>query len=83
MCTIKQLHTIKEGHKEVKHSIHSNLQAPQSYLTNPLFSKENYIPTLHYTILKMRDDEIIKKVYIYQKRNPLPGDWCNMISGDF
>ena len=36
-----------------------------------------------YTILKRHDDEITKKVYLCQKRNPLPGDWCGMISEDF
>ena len=36
-----------------------------------------------YTILKRHDDEITKKVYLCQKRNPLPGDWCVMISEDF
>ena len=36
-----------------------------------------------HTILKRHDDEITKKVYLCQKRNPLPGDWCVMISEDF
>ena len=39
-CTIMQLEAIKQGHSKVKHIIHSNLQAPQSYLTNPLFSNK-------------------------------------------
>ena len=36
-----------------------------------------------YTILKIHDDEITQKVYLCQKRDPLPGDLCNMVSKDF
>ena len=35
------------------------------------------------TILKRDQDKITRKVYLCQKKNPLPGDWCHLISEDF
>ena len=36
--TLNQLINIKEGHSKIKHIKYQDLKAPQSYLTNPLFS---------------------------------------------
>ena len=35
------------------------------------------------TILKRHDTELTKQIYMSQKSNPLPGDWCNLVSEDF
>ena len=35
------------------------------------------------TILKRHNEEIIRKVYECQKRNPSPGDWCEQLKEDF
>ena len=36
-----------------------------------------------HTILRRHDSEITKQVYMCQKRNPVPGDWCKLVSEDF
>ena len=35
------------------------------------------------TILKRSDDEITKRVFICQRNNPSPGDWCELVMQDF
>ena len=35
------------------------------------------------TIIRRHNDEITKKVYLCQKSNPLPGDWCQLLSNEF
>ena len=35
------------------------------------------------TILKRCDEELIKQVYVCQKENPVPGDWCTLLKEDF
>ena len=34
-------------------------------------------------ILKRSNEEFTKKVYLCQKENPLPGDWCQLVAEDF
>jgi hypothetical protein len=36
-----------------------------------------------HTILRRHENEITHKVYQCQKRSPLPGDWCTLVSEDF
>ena len=34
------------------------------------------------TILKRPDDELTKRVYNCQKKNPIEGDWCQLVRKD-
>ena len=35
------------------------------------------------TVLQRPDEEITKRIYQCQKRNPSPGDWCKIVEQDF
>lgn len=35
------------------------------------------------TILQRPDEELIKQIYVHQKANPSPGDWCYLLEKDF
>ena len=35
------------------------------------------------TILKRPETDLIRRIYICQKTNPLPGDWCHSVADDF
>ena len=35
------------------------------------------------TVLQRPDKELIKQIYLHQKANPSPGDWCYLIDKDF
>ena len=35
------------------------------------------------TILKRHESELTRRVYMCQKANPLPGDWCLKVKEDF
>jgi hypothetical protein len=35
------------------------------------------------TVLQRPDKELIKQIYLHQKANPSPGDWCSLIDKGF
>ena len=35
------------------------------------------------TILKRHENNLVKRVYIRQKKIQLPGDWCQSVAQDF
>ena len=35
------------------------------------------------TILKRNESDLIRRIYVCQKANQLPGDWCQSVATDF
>ena len=98
LCNAEVWHNISRKHIEelevmdrslLKYILkaHSKVQNEFIYLETGTLNIEQIISSRRMmylqTILKRSDEELTKKVYNAQKKNPLEGDWLKLIQNDF